>query len=211
MKYPWTKKPDPDTMRKTLPLTLLPRHYTEPSVFTAGGLLREARRQKSLPAGMVPEVCLLDPDGDIVRYLIAQNRAARSTVRACYHTDLYTFESAGVLFGVVGCAVGAPFAVLVAEELFSSGCQFLISKASAGQITATRRLPFLSLSTKRSGTKERAVTICHPRTMPRLMLRCSNFLREPLHCGRLIWRSVQHGPPMLHSGRPLQRSRDAVN
>lgn len=148
MKYPWTKKPDPDTMRKTLPLTLLPRHYTEPSVFTAGGLLREARRQKSLPAGMVPEVCLLDPDGDIVRYLIAQNRAARSTVRACYHTDLYTFESAGVLFGVVGCAVGAPFAVLVAEELFSSGCQFLISMTSAGQITATRRLPYFVLIDK---------------------------------------------------------------
>lgn len=32
--------------------------------------------------------------------------------------------------GVVGCAAGAPFAVLVAEELFGSGCKLLISITS---------------------------------------------------------------------------------
>src|SRR5262245_60882578 len=44
--------------------------------------------------------------------------------------------------GIVGCAVGAPFAVLVAEELFASGCRLLISMTSAGQITATAKLPY---------------------------------------------------------------------
>ena len=38
--------------------------------------------------------------------------------------------------------MGAPFAVLIAEELFASGCEFLISVTSAGQITQTAKLPY---------------------------------------------------------------------
>ncbi len=54
---------------------------------------------------------------------------------ACYHTTLYNFTRDGLEYGIIGGAVGASFAVLVAEELFSSGCQLLISITSAGQIT----------------------------------------------------------------------------
>jgi nucleoside phosphorylase len=95
---------------------------------------REARRQKGLPLAPVPEVCVLDPDGDIVRHLRATERAARHTGWACYHTELYAFREAGREFGIVPCAVGASYAVLVAEELFASGCKFLISITSSGQI-----------------------------------------------------------------------------
>ena len=41
-----------------------------PSVFTPENLLREARRQKSIPEGSIPRVCILDPDGDIVQNLL---------------------------------------------------------------------------------------------------------------------------------------------
>jgi uridine phosphorylase len=41
--------------------------------------------------------------------------------------------------------VGAPFAVLVTEELFASGCQLLISITSAGQITRMGRPPYFVL------------------------------------------------------------------
>jgi uridine phosphorylase len=44
--------------------------------------------------------------------------------------------------GIVGCAVGAPFAVLIAEELFESGCRLLLSVTSAGQIVSTRPTPY---------------------------------------------------------------------
>lgn len=44
--------------------------------------------------------------------------------------------------GIISCAVGAPFAVLVAEELFASGCRFLSSLTSAGQISAIRPPPY---------------------------------------------------------------------
>jgi uridine phosphorylase len=110
------------------------KHYTEPSVFTVENLLREARRQKQILAATVPEVCVLDPDGDIGRLLLSTGRARPSPDWACYHTELLLFQHAGVRLGLVPCAVGASFAVLVAEELFAAGCHLLISLTSAGQI-----------------------------------------------------------------------------
>jgi len=62
-------------------------------------------------------------------------------VWACYHTDLWETTIDDVRIGVVGCAVGAPFAVRVAEQLFASGCRLLISITSAGQIAADLDLP----------------------------------------------------------------------
>ena len=105
-----------------------------PSVFEPIALLREARRQKGLAAIDVPSVCILDPDGDIVRRLKNSSQAKRFDAWPCYHTDLYSFPLAGRTSGIVACAVGAPFAVLVAEELFACGCRLLISLTSAGQI-----------------------------------------------------------------------------
>ena len=119
---------------KGRPPILLNKHYTEPTVFTVDNLLREARRQKSLPQEQVPSICLLDPDGDIVRWLVRIRGIARDTGWACYHTDLYRFSYEGVQFGIIGCAVGASFAVLVAEELFASGAELVISVSSAGQV-----------------------------------------------------------------------------
>jgi uridine phosphorylase len=112
------------------------------SVFEPAALLREARRQKGLPAIDVPAVCILDPDGDIVRRLRKDGRAKPFEAWACYHTQLDAFELAGQTVGIVGCAVGAPFAVLVAEELFASGCKTLLSLTSAGQIVPVGPTPY---------------------------------------------------------------------
>jgi uridine phosphorylase len=121
------------------------KDFAAPSVFEPENLLREARRQKKLPNSAVPEVCLLDPDGDIVRALAAAGRSRRSPAWACYHTDLYEFQQAGEVFGIIGCAVGASFAVLLAEQLFASGCRLLISMTSAGQIVEQAPPPYFIL------------------------------------------------------------------
>src|SRR5580700_3118451 len=113
-----------------------------PSVFEPAALLREARRQKGLLPADVPALCILDPDGDIVRHLKSSGQARHSDKWPCYHTDLYRFQLAGETAGIIGCAVGAPFAVLVAEELFACGCRTLISLTSAGQIVAAGRPPY---------------------------------------------------------------------
>jgi uridine phosphorylase len=118
------------------------KDHAAPSVFSPQTLLREARRQKSLATVAVPRVCILDPDGDIVRRLRADGRAKRFADWPCYHTDLDTFALGGDIVGIVGCAVGAPFAVLVAEELFACGCRLLISLTSAGQVTHDGRPPY---------------------------------------------------------------------
>lgn len=113
-----------------------------PSVFAPAALLREARRQKRLAAADVPAVCVLDPDGDILRHLKRTGQAQRFDAWPCYHTELHTFTLAGDTAGIVGCAVGAPFAVLIAEELFACGCRFLVSVTSAGQIVAAGPPPY---------------------------------------------------------------------
>jgi uridine phosphorylase len=116
-----------------------------PSVFTPENLLREARRQKAIPTGNIPSICILDPDGDIVQYLLDTGQATCNRHWACYHTTLYNFTRDGLEYGIIGGAVGASFAVLVAEELFSSGCQLLISITSAGQITPVGPPPYFIL------------------------------------------------------------------
>jgi len=112
------------------------------SVFQPAALLREARRQKRLATVDVPAVCVLDPDGDIVRRLRHTGQARPFESWPCYHTALDTFTLAGQTVGIVGCAVGAPFAVLIAEELFASGCQLLVSITSAGQINPAGKTPY---------------------------------------------------------------------
>lgn len=127
------------------PPILSEKCHDAPSAFTPESLLREARRQKGADAVAVPKVCLLDPDGDIVRQLRAEDRARRHEGWVCYHTDMWLFDLDGREIGVVGCAVGASFAVLVAEEMFASGCELLISVTSSGQITPQGAPPYFIL------------------------------------------------------------------
>lgn len=117
------------------PPVIRQKYYREASVFKPENLLREARRQKNILDCPVPEVCILDPDGDLVRYLKRIGKTQKSRCWACYHSDLYTYELEGTEIGIIPCAVGAPYAVLVAEQLFASRCKLLISVTSAGIIT----------------------------------------------------------------------------
>src|SRR5215472_2534135 len=114
-----------DSNAPSLPPILAGKDFAAPSVFEPENLLREARRQKNVPRAPVPEVCLLDPDGDILRTLVKAGRTRRCAGWACYHTELHEFEHAAETFGIIACAVGASFAVLLAEQLFVSGCRFL--------------------------------------------------------------------------------------
>jgi uridine phosphorylase len=110
------------------------KNHKEKSLFTPENLLREARRQKSIIKRPIPSVCILDPDGDIVQYLLENKRATPNRYWACYHSKLFNFKIGQNKIGILGCAVGSSFAVLVAEEMFASGCKLLISVTSAGII-----------------------------------------------------------------------------
>jgi uridine phosphorylase len=134
--------------RERRPPILEHKNHAEPSAFTPDNLLREARRQRGLPPGTVPSICVLDPDGDIVRHARASDSAHRHPAWACYHTDLFQMQLDGLELGIVPCAVGASFAVLIAEQLFASGCELLISVTSAGQLSRRRAPPYFVLIDK---------------------------------------------------------------
>ena len=121
------------------------RDHVAPSVFRPESLLREARRQKGLAPGTVPPVCVLDPDGDIVAHVRRRHGAEPCPQWACYHSAMWTWRSDDVSCGIVGHVVGGSFAVLAAEQLFASGCELLISIASAGQITDVGPPPYYIL------------------------------------------------------------------
>jgi len=121
------------------------RDYASPSMFRPENMLREARRQKGLPLAPVAPVCVLDPDGDIVAHVRQRYGAKPSAHWACYHTRMWEWTSDGVHYGIVGRAVGGSFSVMVAEQLFASGCELLISVASAGQITDVAPPPYYIL------------------------------------------------------------------
>jgi uridine phosphorylase len=119
------------------------KHSDSASVFLPSKLLREGRRQKGIAETVaVPPTCILDPDGDIVRRLRQAGAAQPFHDWPCYHTELDTFALGGQRIGIVGRVVGAPFAVLVAEELFESGCRLLVSLTSAGQILPAGPPPY---------------------------------------------------------------------
>ena len=133
-------------MTSELPPLLRTKRYDEPSRFQVENLLREARRQRHLPDTPVPDVCLLDPDGDVVRHLSETGEASRDPAWACYHSELWiTDRPHGSLRRRAVCAVGAPYAVLVAEELHASGCRLVVSVTSAGQIVAIAEPPYFVL------------------------------------------------------------------
>jgi len=120
------------------------RDHVAPSVFRPESLLREARRQKGLAPGSVPAVCVLDPDGDIVAH-VRRHGAEPCRRWACYHSAMWTWRAGDLACGIIGHVVGGSFAVLVAEQLFASGCELLINVTSAGQITDVGPPPYYIL------------------------------------------------------------------
>jgi purine-nucleoside phosphorylase len=134
-------------MIKNFPI-LNHKFHDKPSVFQPENLLREARRQKGITEHIIPEICILDPDGDIEEFVISNHNAQLNKAWACYHTKLFEFTYRKVKVGIIGKAVGASFAVLLAEQLFVSGCKLLLSMTSAGQLHQTVAPPYFILIEK---------------------------------------------------------------
>jgi uridine phosphorylase len=121
---------------------------SEEPVFLPGNLLEGARRRKGLRRTGVPPGCLLDFDGELLEHLVRSGAAIEDPAWPCFHTRLYRWNADGAEYGVIGGTVGAPFAVLVAEELFASGCLALASISSAGLIAEGVTPPFFLLVEK---------------------------------------------------------------
>jgi uridine phosphorylase len=120
----------------------------EEPVFLPGNLLEGARRRKGLPRADVPGGCLLDFDGELLDHLVRSGAAVEDPAWPCFHTRLFRWKCGAAEYGIIGGTVGAPFAVLVAEELLASGCRALVSLSSAGLIAEGVAPPFFLLIDK---------------------------------------------------------------
>lgn len=126
-------------------IPLLEHEPLDTPVFTAANLLEASRIRKGLPKVAVPPGCLLDFDGELVQHLAGKGKAAEDFSWPCFHTHLFRWREGSAEYGVIGGTVGAPFAVLVAEELFALGCRALVSISSAGLVAERFSPPFFLL------------------------------------------------------------------
>ena len=124
---------------------LLDHDPSETPVFTAANLLEAARIRKGLRKINVPAGCLLDFDGELVEHLAEAGMVREETAWPCFHTRLFLWQAENAQYGVIGGTIGAPFAVLIAEELFALGCRALVSISSAGLIDDRFTPPFFLL------------------------------------------------------------------
>lgn len=163
---------------------------TAPSLFTAKSMLALARSRKGLSACRAPEVCVLDPDGDLERHLQARGELREDCNWGCFHTRLAVHDGMAQPFGIIGCAVGAAFSVLLAEQLFASGCRFLISVSSAGQLVDLGTPPYFVVIERALRDEGTSYHYLPPSRFaeadPRLLDRVVPALRRtgvPLHVG----------------------------
>ena len=151
---------------------LINKDYPAPSVFLPENLLREARRQKSIPECTVPEICVLDPDGDLASYLLKIGEAVLNECWACYHSKMYSFKVDGAEFGIIPCIVGSPYSVLVAEQFFVSGGKCLISVTSAGIINhglSSKRFALITEAVRDEGTSYHYLPQDAPARLPQAL------------------------------------------
>jgi uridine phosphorylase len=126
-------------------IPLLEHEPSETPVFTAANLLEAARIRKGLPKVAVPAGCLLDFDGELLQHLAETGKGVEDPAWPCFHTRLFRWRAGSAEYGVIGGTVGAPFAVLVAEELLALGCRALVSISSAGLVAERFAPPFFLL------------------------------------------------------------------
>lgn len=125
------------------PAPILDHATAEPSVFVPENLLERAAIMRGQQSTKIPTCCLLDFDGELVPVAKDRFGAVSCPDWPCFHTTLLVIERDGFAMGLIGGTVGAPFAVLVSEQLIASGCQNVIGYSSAGAVSLELKLPCL--------------------------------------------------------------------
>jgi uridine phosphorylase len=126
---------------------LLHHALDSPSEFTPEELVSAVRSARGLPEVAIPEICVLDFDGDLTDWLVSNDKAVLFEPWACFHTKMYVLEIDGVRCGIIARTIGGPYAVLIAEQLRVSGARLILALTSAGRVSASLPLPSLVVVT----------------------------------------------------------------
>src|SRR5947209_19094692 len=126
---------------------ILSHALDQPSAFTPENLIDDVRRNRQIPAGIVPPVCILEFDGDITDWLVRDGVAKPFEPWACFHTSMFTMDLEDVTCGIIARTIGGPYAVLIAEQLQAAGAELIIGLTSAGRVSPGLPLPCLVVIT----------------------------------------------------------------
>lgn len=128
-------------MTRSLPL--LEHPLNDSSAFTPEALVSAVRMERHLEPAPIPEVCILEFDGDLTDWLVSTGVAQPNEAWACFHTTMHSFRVDDVNFGIVPRCIGGPFAVLVAEQMAISGARIVLGLTSAGRVSPSMPVPGL--------------------------------------------------------------------
>ncbi len=139
-------------------LPLLNHDPNSASAFTPEALMESVRSLRGQPNGSVPAICVLEFDGDLSDWLVAQGHARRFEHWPCFHTNMHSVDCNGIQIGIVARTIGGPYAVLVAEQLHAAGARLIVCLTSAGRVAQELPLPCLVIAT--SAIRDEG-TSCH--------------------------------------------------
>ena len=132
-------------MKKALPL--FNHDLSAPSTFSPEALVGAVRSSRDLAAEPIPQVCVLEFDGDLTDWLVSTGAARLCRKWACFHTTMFTLDVGGVTCGIVPRTIGGPYAVLVAEQMAISGARVILGLTSAGRVSSAMPVPGLVVVT----------------------------------------------------------------
>ncbi len=107
--------------------------------------VRADRHLKALP---IPEVCILEFDGDLTDWLVSTGKARRNDHWACFHSTMFSFDTEGIACGIVPRTIGGPYSVLVSEQMAVSGARVVLGLTSAGRVSSKMPVPGLAVATR---------------------------------------------------------------
>lgn len=122
-------------------LPLLRHSPDEETAFAPSELVAAVRRTRGMEKQDVPDVCVLDFDGDLTDKLVRREQAREYTDWPCFHTRMWLWPADEPLCGIVPRTIGGPYAVLVAEQMAVCGAKAVVGLASAGRIDRGLPLP----------------------------------------------------------------------
>ena len=98
--------------------------HAEPSAFTPEALLDAVGALRALPHVRVPEVVVLDFDGDLYDELLRSGRGEPWPTWACFHTPMIAVRVGEAACGVVPRTIGGP---MTRVRLTGSRCHSLMN------------------------------------------------------------------------------------
>ncbi len=174
-------------------LPLLNHHLDAPSVFTPENLIDAVQSTRNIQQINLPDVCILEFDGDLTDKLKQQEKLQYCDSWPCFHTDMWCWQQDEIRCGIIPRTIGGSYTVLVAEQLAVCGVKVVIGLTSAGRIDPS--LPLPSVVIAESAIRDEGVShhylplgkmVEATQSLIPYLKNSLNKLGEPVRCG-LVW------------------------